>query len=54
SNIANRTVVITLKLISKINKEITFITSVLKRIINLIYARAIERGFNPSAYLLKV
>jgi hypothetical protein len=45
---STRAAVVVLKAIGKPNHEITGLTGVEKRTINSIYARAIERGFNPG------
>jgi hypothetical protein len=47
-NLATRALIIAYKANSKTNYEITGLTSVEKRTINLIYAQAIRRGFNPA------
>ncbi|KAF2690103.1 hypothetical protein K458DRAFT_290342, partial [Lentithecium fluviatile CBS 122367] len=45
-NLSTYALVITLKATSKINNKITFLIGILKWIINLVFARAIKRGFN--------
>jgi transposase len=45
---STRAAVVVLKAIGKPNHEITGLTGVEKRTINSIYARAIERGFDPG------
>ncbi|CAN9422183.1 unnamed protein product [Alternaria alternata] len=47
-NNSTRAAVVVLKAIGKPNHEITGLTGVEKRTINSIYARAIERGFDPG------
>ncbi|XPS75145.1 hypothetical protein M3J07_007229 [Ascochyta lentis] len=47
-DLATRALIIAYKADGKTNSEITQLTSVEKRTINSIYARAIERGFDPA------
>ena len=53
-NISTRALVITLKATGKSNDEITGLTGISKRTINSIFARAIERGFDPCQRPLKL
>ncbi|ORY16323.1 hypothetical protein BCR34DRAFT_476625 [Clohesyomyces aquaticus] len=53
-NNPTRSAVVVLKALGKPNHEITGVTGVEKRTINSIYARAIERGFDPSLRPLKL
>jgi transposase len=47
-DLATRALIIAYKADGKTNQEITEMTGVEKRTINSIYARAIERGFDPA------
>ena len=47
-NIATRALIVAYKADRKSNAEITALTGVEKRTINLIYAQAIKRGFDPG------
>jgi hypothetical protein len=53
-DLATRALIIAYKADGKINYEITGLTGVEKRTINLIYARAIERGFDPALRPIKL
>lgn len=44
-SIATRALIVTLKVSGKPIDEVAYLTSVLTRTINLIYARVIKRGF---------
>lgn len=51
---ATRALVVSLKATGKGNGEITDLTGIEKRTLNKIYARAIERGFDPAERLLNL
>jgi transposase len=53
-NLATRALIIAYKADGKTNQEITGMTGAEKRTINSIYARAIERGFDPAVRPLKL
>jgi len=53
-DLATRALIITLKATGKPNDEITGLTGISKRTINSIFARAIERGFDPCQRPLKL
>ena len=48
TDIATRACVITLKSSGKTTPEVAFLTGLSQRLVNMIFARAIERGFDPS------
>jgi transposase len=53
-DLATRALIIAYKADGKTNQEITGMTGAEKRTINSIYARAIERGFDPAVRPLKL
>ncbi|KAF7573029.1 hypothetical protein PtrM4_079340 [Pyrenophora tritici-repentis] len=53
-DLATRALIIAYKADGKTNQEITRLTGVEKRTINSIYARAIERGFDPALRPIKL
>src|SRR4051812_33050601 len=53
-DIATRALIVAYKADGKSNNEITGLTGVEKRVINRIYARAIERGFDPGERPIKL
>ncbi|KAF1920445.1 hypothetical protein BDU57DRAFT_15502 [Ampelomyces quisqualis] len=53
-NLATRALIVAYKADGKSNHDITEMTGVEKRTINSIYARAIERGFDPALRPLKL
>lgn len=53
-SIATRALILTLKATGKSNEEITGLTGIQKRTINSIFARAIERGFDPCRRPMKL
>lgn len=53
-DIETRAMIVAFKADGKSNADITKLTGVEKRTINPIYARAIERGFNPNQRPLQI